>query len=292
MKIGIGLPNPIPGADGRTIVEWARRAEKHGFSSLATIDRIAWPSYESLVVLAAAAGATEKIGLLTNVLLGPLRNPVLLAKEAASLDRLSGGRFILGASVGSREDDFTLVGVEYHDRGKRWDKALELMHKIWRGERRTKDGGEGTDNPIGPTPTNGHDVPMLIGGTSDKAIERLLSYGIGWTMGGGGPDRAAPMAEKVRQVWKAADKEGQPRLLALNYFGLGPNAEAGIAAYLGDYYSFVGPWAQGMAANTPRTHEALRDIAKRFEEIGFDELIFDPTIASLDQVDLLAEAVL
>ena len=287
MKIGIGLPNPIPGADGRTIVEWARRAEKHGFSSLATIDRIAWPSYESMVVLAAAAGATEKIGLLTNVLLGPLRNPALLAKEAASLDRLSGGRFILGASVGSREDDYSLVGLEYSNRGKRWDEALELMHKIWRGEP-----VEGTDNPIGPTPTNGHDVPMLIGGTSDKAIERLLSYGIGWTMGGGGPDRAASMAEKVRQAWKAAGKPGQPRLVALNYYGLGPNAEEGIAAYLGDYYSFIGPWAQGMAANTPRTPEALRDLARRFEEIGFDELLFDPTIAKIEQVDLLAEAVL
>src|SRR3954470_20882230 len=103
MKIGIGLPNPILGADGRTIVEWARRADELGFSTLATIDRIAYPSYDSLLVLAAAAGATERIGLLTNVLLGPTRNPVLLAKEAASLDRLSGGRFTLGASVCARE---------------------------------------------------------------------------------------------------------------------------------------------------------------------------------------------
>src|SRR5947207_13399691 len=113
MKIGIGLPNPIPGVNGRVIVEWAQRAEERGFSTLATIDRIAYPSYESLVVLAAAAGATERIGLLTNVLLGPTRNPVLLAKEAASLDRLSGGRFTLGASVGGREDDFTVTGMEF-----------------------------------------------------------------------------------------------------------------------------------------------------------------------------------
>src|SRR5258708_35210517 len=127
MKIGIGLPNPIPGAGGRTIVQWSRRADELGFSTLATLDRIVYPSYESLVVLAAAAGATERIGLLTNVLLGPTRNPVLLAKEAASLDRLSGGRFTLGAGVGGREDDFTLVGVDFHNRGKRWDRALELM---------------------------------------------------------------------------------------------------------------------------------------------------------------------
>src|SRR5438552_3470145 len=129
MKIGIGLPNPIPGAKGTTIVEWARQAEERGFSSLATIDRIVYPSYESLITLAAAAGATSRIRLIPNVLLGPTRNPILLAKEAASLDQLSGGRFILGVGVGGREDDFTAAGQEFKNRGKRWDADLELMHK-------------------------------------------------------------------------------------------------------------------------------------------------------------------
>src|ERR687887_1223575 len=106
MKIGIGLPNPVPGVDGRLLVEWARRAEEAGFSTLATIDRIAYPSYESITVLAAAAGATERIGLLTNILLGPTRNPIVLAKEAQSVYQLSGGRFALGMAVGGREDDY------------------------------------------------------------------------------------------------------------------------------------------------------------------------------------------
>jgi alkanesulfonate monooxygenase SsuD/methylene tetrahydromethanopterin reductase-like flavin-dependent oxidoreductase (luciferase family) len=287
MKIGIGLPNTIPGTDGLTIVEWARRAEELGFSTLATIDRIVYPSYESLVVLAAAAGATERIGLLTNVLLGPTRNPVLLAKEAASLDRLSGGRFTLGASVGGREDDYTLTGMEFHNRGKRWDEALELMHKAWRGEPI-----EGSSTPIGPTPTNGISVPVLIGGTADKVIDRIVRYGIGWTVGGGGADRAKPMADKVREAWRAAGKPGEPRLVALNYYGLGPDAEQGIAAYLEDYYGFIGPWVKNMVAATPRTPEALREVARRFEDAGFDELLFDPTIPRLEQVDLLAQAVL
>ena len=287
MKIGIGLPNPIPGADGQTIVEWARRADELGFSTLATIDRIAYPSYESMVVLAAAAGATERIGLLTNVLLGPTRNPVLLAKEAASLDRLSGGRFTLGAAAGAREDDFILTGTDFRTRGKRWDEALDLMHRAWRGEP-----VGGSTKPIGPTPTNGKSVPMLIGGGADQVIERIIRYGEGWTGGGGGPERAAPMAQKVREAWHAAGKQGEPRIVALNYFGLGPNADEGIAGYLGDYYSMLGPWVQNMITGTPRTPEALRDLVKRFEDAGVDELIFGPTIASIEQVDLLAEAVL
>src|SRR5690242_694256 len=106
MKIGIGIGNTIPGIAGNTIVAWAHRAEERGFSTLGTIGRVAYPSYEELVTLAAAAGATQRIGLLTDVLLAPLRDPVLLAKEAASLDQLSGGRFVLGLAVGGREDDF------------------------------------------------------------------------------------------------------------------------------------------------------------------------------------------
>src|SRR5437899_3151852 len=117
MEIGIGLPNPVPGTPGRTLVEWPRRAEERGFSGLATIDRIAYPSYESLITLAAAAAVTERVGLVTNVLLGPTRNPVLLAKEAASVDAISGGRLTLGVGVGGREDDFSGLRAGFQDAG-------------------------------------------------------------------------------------------------------------------------------------------------------------------------------
>jgi alkanesulfonate monooxygenase SsuD/methylene tetrahydromethanopterin reductase-like flavin-dependent oxidoreductase (luciferase family) len=105
MRIGIGLPNPVPDTEGDTLVEWARRSEEAGFSTLATIDRVVYPSYDSLISLAAAAAVTERIGLMTNILLAPLRNEVLLTKESASVDRLSAGRLTLGLAVGGRPDD-------------------------------------------------------------------------------------------------------------------------------------------------------------------------------------------
>src|SRR2546425_2587873 len=145
MDIGIGLPNPVPGTPGRSLVEWARKAEERGFSGLATIDRIAYPSYESLIALAAAAAVTERMKLVTNVLLGPTRNPVLLAKEAASVDQLSGGRLILGLGVGSRPDDFAATEQGFSDRGRRWDEALELIHRAWKGEP-----VGGAEKPVGP----------------------------------------------------------------------------------------------------------------------------------------------
>ena len=102
MRIGIGLPNPVLDVPGRLVLDWAGRAEERGFSSLATIDRIAYPSYDSLTALTAAAAVTERIGLLTNILLGPAYSPVQLAKVTASLDQLSGGRLTLGLGVGGR----------------------------------------------------------------------------------------------------------------------------------------------------------------------------------------------
>jgi alkanesulfonate monooxygenase SsuD/methylene tetrahydromethanopterin reductase-like flavin-dependent oxidoreductase (luciferase family) len=284
MKIGIGLPNPVPGTPGRSLLEWARRAETRGFSSLATIDRIAYPSYESIIALTAAAAVTERIGLLTNVLLAPTRNPVLLAKEAASLDQISNGRFVLGVAVGTRPDDYEAAEQDFGSRGRRLDADLELMHRAWRGEL-----VNGALKPIGPTPVNGERVPVLIGGYSDKAIERTIRWGIGWTVGGAPPERGGPFAERVRQAWKESDREGEPRIVGLSYFALGEGAGDRALTYLSDYYEEFGPQ---IAARIPTTPEALRDIVKRFEDFGFDELLLDPTSNDLAEIDLAADATL
>jgi len=285
MKIGIGLPNPVPGTDGDTLIEWARRAETAGFSSVATIDRIVYPSYESLIALAGAAAVTTRIGLLTNIVIAPVRDTVLLAKEAASVDRLSGGRLTLGLAVGGRPDDYAAVNGEFEKRGRRFEAQLQEMQEVWHGKVLSDSG-----QPSVPLP--GREVPVLIGGTSDAAVSRAVKYGIGYTSGGGGPDVMAPISEKVRAQWRESGRAGEPRLVSLSYYALGPNAESGAAQYLKDYYAFLGEWAGRIAESTPVTPEAINELVARFDDIGVDELIFDPTIANLDQIDRLAEAVL
>ena len=110
----------MPGATGEQLVEWARRAEGRGFSTLGTIDRFAYANYEPIVALSAAAAVTERIGLATTVLLVPLRaNAAALAKQALSLQALSGGRFTLGVGIGGRETDYAMAAIEMGNRGSR-----------------------------------------------------------------------------------------------------------------------------------------------------------------------------
>ncbi|WP_433305235.1 LLM class flavin-dependent oxidoreductase [Actinoplanes sp. CA-030573] len=280
MDISIGLPNTLD-HPGPLLIEWARRAEQRGFASLGTIDRIVYPSYDTMTSLAAAAGATSRIRLISGVLLAPLYQPVWLAKAAASLDAISGGRLTLGLGVGGRADDFTAMGRSMRERGSDMDRALEVMRTVF-------DGGKLGEDEF---PVARHGRPrLLIGGNSDAAVRRTIAYGQGWIGGGGSPQQLAPMLERVRREWRAAGREGEPRFAALAYFGL--SDEQASRRSLSTYYGFLGDMATMVADGALRTPQALRDAVKAFEEIGLDELILDPSVPDIAEVDRLADAVL
>jgi alkanesulfonate monooxygenase SsuD/methylene tetrahydromethanopterin reductase-like flavin-dependent oxidoreductase (luciferase family) len=287
VKIGIGLPNPVPNTPGNLLVEWAQQAEAAGFSGLATIDRIAYPGYDSLTSLAAAAGATQRISLMTNILLAPIYTPVLLAKTAASIDQISSGRFSLGLAAGGRPDDYEVTGRDFRRRGREFDNALEVMHRVWRGEVIGP-----SLAPASPTPTRDQRVPILFGGNSQKTVDRVIRWGAGWTAGGSQAAQAGPFAEGIRGAWSAAGRSGEPRLAALAYFSLGDDAEEASRQYLLDYYRFSGDFANRIAESAHRSVAPLRDATKAFADAGFTEFYLDPTVATLDQIDRLAEAVL
>src|SRR5947209_13195030 len=165
MDIGIGLPNTVPGVDGRRLVDWARDAEQAGFSTLGTIGRLVYPNYEELVALSAAAAVTSRIRLTTSVLLAPLySNSALLAKQAASLDRLSGGRLVLGLGLGGREDDFTASALPTKGKGRRLDEQLTEMKRIWSGEH------YGYAGAIGPEPVRRGGPELILGGNAEDDL--------------------------------------------------------------------------------------------------------------------------
>jgi alkanesulfonate monooxygenase SsuD/methylene tetrahydromethanopterin reductase-like flavin-dependent oxidoreductase (luciferase family) len=276
VDIGIGLPNAVRGVDRRGTVEWARRAEEAGFSSLGTIDRIVFPSYESLISLAAAAAVTERIKLLTDILIAPLRaNTALFAKQTATLDHLSEGRLVLGLAVGGREDDFEISGVDFSKRGRIFDRQLEELASLW-----------GTDR-VAPASRPG----VLIGGRSDAALRRAARHGDGWTFGGGTPEAFAENRAKVREAWAAEGRDDEPRTMALLYFALGDRAEEHAREDLLDYYGFLGEYAEQLVAAAAKDEATVKQYLSAFEAAGADEVICFPTSTDPEQVDLLARAV-
>jgi alkanesulfonate monooxygenase SsuD/methylene tetrahydromethanopterin reductase-like flavin-dependent oxidoreductase (luciferase family) len=286
VDIGIGIPNTIPGARGDQLLEWARRAERAGFSSLASIGAVSYPGYEELTVFAAAGAVTERIRFLPNVLLASARSTAELAKQAASVDQLTGGRLTLGLGPGWRASDFQLTGRDFGTRGQRFDQQLHELQRAWAGEPLL----DGT-RPVGPATVQQPGVPLVIGGSVDASIRRVVEFGIGWTAGGMPPDAVGAMADRVQTAWKEAGRDGRARIVALTYFSLGDTVEAS-KGYLLDYYAPMGDaTAEMIAGKAHRSRDAIADAVEAYAAIGVDELILDPTVADPEQVDLVADVV-
>lgn len=282
MDVGIGLPNAVRGVDRAGIVDWAKEAEQAGFASLGTIDRLVYPNYESLVVLAAAAAVTERVRLVTDILIAPLRsNTALLAKQAATIDSLSGGRLTLGLAVGGRQDDFEVSGVDFHRRGRTFEGQLDELRAVWRQER-----------GVGPAPARNNGPTVLVGGYSEMGFKRAARHGDGWTMGGGTPDQFAKALEQLNAAWSEAGREGKPRTLALMYFSLGTDGERAARENLGDYYAWLGELADQIVTGSAKDADTVRQYLAGFEAAGCDEMICFPASADVGQVELLAEAAL
>ncbi len=286
MKIGIGLPASIPGVSGEFILEWAREADAGPFSSLSIIDRIVYANYEPLIALAGVAGVTRRVRLMTTVLVTPLRSPGLLAKQAASLDALSGGRLTLGLGVGGREDEFEATEKSARNRGQYFERQLETMARLWSGEPFSATAG-----PVGPPPVQVGGPEVLIGAYTEAAIKRVGHWNNGYIAGSQDLPQVPRFFRLAEQAWRDAGRPGRPRLVGCSYYGLGPNATEGIAATIGDYYSYLGAGAQQFASRIASTPEALKSLIKTFEDVGADELTLWPCIAELEQMQRLEDVI-
>src|SRR2546426_3118182 len=247
MRVGVGLPNTISGVDGRSMLEWARRAEAGPFTSLGVLDRVAYESFEPFITLAAAAATTSRIGLVTMVVIGPLRSPVLLAKQAASIDEISAGRLTLGLAVGARQEDYRVLGLDHRRRGETLTDQLVALKEHW--EDRTHVPGAASGHKEGPI--------VLVGGLSGEAFARMARYADGYVHGGGPPRAFAAAAGRARAAWIDAGRPGEPQLWGQSYFALG-DPDAG-EAYLRHYYAFTGAFAERIAAGLLTSAKALRE---------------------------------
>jgi probable F420-dependent oxidoreductase len=226
VHFGVILPNYGKDASPDAIRRTAKTAEELGFDSVwATEHIIVGPEgvdpygrvYDPLVTLGWIAGWTERIRLGTSIVLVPLHNPMLLAKQVATLQELSGGRFTLGVGMGWHKDEFDFMGVEFKNRGRRADEAIRLMRALWSGER-DFEGEHWSFHDATAEPHPSPQPEIWVGGSSEPAIRRALELGDAWH-----PSRGSD-PEHVRQV-----KEQHPELRVIPRTAAG-NVEAMLDA--------------------------------------------------------------
>ncbi|MEV4276941.1 LLM class flavin-dependent oxidoreductase [Actinoplanes xinjiangensis] len=259
MEIGLGLPVGAP----ESLPDWARAAEAHGFSTLALLDRLTYHNPEPLTALAVLAGATRRIRLQTEVLLAPLRETALLAKQVATLDRMSGGRFVLGVGVGGRDDDHRAAGTPINRRGRLLDDRLTALRQIW-------DGQPYRDTVIGPRPSTPGGPPILIGGFAPAALRRVARHADGFLCAAA-LSWAGPLVETVREQWTEAGRTGRPRLVTqINVAAGSAGSIAQARRAVEDYYAFTGRPGWGEPVSDPAE---LADTVAAHREFGADELI-------------------
>jgi len=279
MELGVGLPNTVAGTDAAAIYAWARGVDQGPFASLSVFDRIAYDSLDPLATLAAVAPLTERVRLATTVLIGPLRNTTLLAKEAATVDVLSGGRLTLGLALGARDDDYEVTGVRPSDRGEHLTQQLYELREHW-------DAGD-----IGPHPVQEGGPQLLVGGLTDAAIARAVRYCDGYIHGGGPPRAFARLATRTQAAWSESGRPGKPALWGMGYFALGDEEAVAGEAYLLDYYAFTGPFAMRIAEGLLRSPRDVVQFMRGYRDAGCDHLVLFPTSADITQLERLAEIV-
>jgi alkanesulfonate monooxygenase SsuD/methylene tetrahydromethanopterin reductase-like flavin-dependent oxidoreductase (luciferase family) len=272
MRLGVGLPAAVPEADMTLIGAWAAKAEEAGFDSVGVIDRLVYDNLDPLTALAAAAACTSRIGLTSTVVNVNWRhNPLLLAKQLSSVQRMSGGRLTAGLGMGGWPADYEASGVPLAGRGAVFDGALEQMHRSW------------DDAAARPRIALGGIVPAAFTRAATPPSDRWVAPLFGMALLRDG-------AAAVEREWAQAGRDGRPLIVTGRYFSLGPDADAVADEYILHYY---GPDFFGAArADTLTSADQLHDELERLWEAGCDEVVLFPCSGGLEQVDVLAQATL
>ncbi|MFK7896710.1 MAG: LLM class flavin-dependent oxidoreductase [Myxococcota bacterium] len=291
MEIGVGLPTNLSGTSKELVVDWAKRAEEIGFSSLCMGERLSYSGYDWVLSLTAAATVTERIRLLANVVILPIHPVGTVAKQALSLDDYSGGRLSLGVGIGAPLEDYDVAPAPRAGRGQRFEESLRTLKELWKGESLV----EGV-RAIGPAPVRAGGPEILIGATGHKALRRVGAFADGattWSFSAD-PVEGRAMFDTVEASWESHGREGRPRLVCGCYFSAGPNAASDLESYFREYYPHVLPGQVDklIAAVRTVTPEALQSVVREFEDIGCDEFIFVPTTKDLGHLEGLADAVM
>ena len=286
MRIALGLPSRVPAASGELMLEWATRADHGPFSSVVVTDRVVSQALEPLSVLAMAAGATQRIRLMTSVVIGPTRETTLLARQAATIDVISNGRLTLGIGIGVRENDYLATGLDFHRRGRRIEEQLPILRRLWAGEALSNEMG-----PIGPR----IDAAQPGQSCSSAATCRRSC--------GASPSGATATWRPVAASRKACSRcGGRSSKLGSKRDARASRAGSAPVTLRWDRmpwimrrttsvhnYGYNPELAAKRLRTLPASRAAVEESIKRQADMGVDEFILRPCAEDLDQMERLAE---
>ena len=292
MRLGMNLPVMVPGLDRDAILGWCRAIDAGPWDSLALGERIAFPNPEAITTLAAAAAVTERVELIFNVAVVPMHDPVLLAKQLATIDVIAGGRLTVGVGVGGRAEDYRAVGASWSgSRLARLAQGVGRMREVWRGEI-----VGAARCPVEPFPVRG-DLPILAGSLGPRSIEQAAQWAdglLGFSFGLD-TDEVTTAFERCRRGWRDAGRPGSPRLATGTWFALGDDDHDGdgtaqMRDYLKRYLNFLEPATDDLIPLATVTDvDALVAAAERARAAGADDFVLTPTTASLDELARAAD---
>ena len=209
MKIGLGLPTFDEWGTREAIVRAAQLAEADGWDSVWVTDHILMAAhqqhpyghiFEAVSTLSFVGGMTTRVKLGTSIIVLPQRNPIIVAKEFATLDALSNGRVILGVAAGWNEDEFRFLGADPTGRGRRLEEGIAVIRELWTQPHPTFEGHyfKFRDTLFSPKPTQKNGIPIWLGGNSEIAIKRAARLGDGWHVTGATPERFREGIDLIR----------------------------------------------------------------------------------------------
>jgi len=290
VEIGLTLPTMISGVDRDATVEWCRRIDAAPFSTLALGERVTFGNQELFTTLAAAAVLTERVRLMSTVVILPMHSAVDVAKQAATIDVLSGGRLTLGVGVGGRDEDYRALDAPFGRRHQRLDDQVAVMERIWAGEPPF----EGLA-PVGPPPVQPGGPPLYSGSLGPKSIARSAAWAegvCGFTLDAIGEDHRGTF-DRIEQAWSVAGRVEAPRHVTSFWYSLDDDGGDRLRAYAHRYLAIFGDEMADAMAGLCSTSSAslVREAMTRLEDAGCDELLLVPTTADPAEVDRIADIV-
>lgn len=288
MKIGLCFPYTQDTLTREITLEWFRRVDEGPFSTLSCGERMVGSSVDMMATLAAAAAVTERVRIVPTLYILPMHPALKVAKHAATLDMISGGRTTITVGVGGRPQDYRCMEKEPVRRYARMDEQVAQIRAAWAGELPF----EGAE-PIGPAVVQPGGPPILAGSMGPKSIARAAKWADGvysWS-GNGVRDEMKEQQERVLAAWDAAGRTEAPQRVAGFWYCLAPNADEQLKAYVYKYIKIFGePAAKAMAGRVDRSNpDAVRASLDAYEELGVEECWLNSATAEIAEIDALLE---